>query len=89
MLCLASVLGLLATAHSYTLSERPWMDKSLAPDKRAELLVKNMVCSPSPCYNVAFFSEAENGLVWMTQKRGNVSSMYLMYHFLLHIVLYV
>ena len=47
--------GLLATAHSYTLSERPWMDKSLAADKRAELLVKNMVCSGSLPFSFPLF----------------------------------
>lgn len=42
MRAISLLAGLLGTAHSYTLSERPWMDKSLASDKRAELLVKNM-----------------------------------------------
>ena len=41
-LALALAAGLAGSAHAAAPAERPWMDRSLSPDRRAELIVAAM-----------------------------------------------
>src|SRR5579875_3661819 len=41
-LALALAAGLAGTAHAAVPTDRPWMDRSLSPDRRAELIVAAM-----------------------------------------------